>query len=274
MNVNDYSIRKQVRADVSVASSDPRRLENLEDARMVLVSPGGVQAKVRPYRITRGGKRFKAARAELVFKLVEDTASRQRSNVPRGYFDGEGPYHLRIEMRGEHYRGQFSFAQSVALRVTQDGVAQSDFALDAAAPIELSTLPQSFGPVYYKRQDAGNAFYQLANMEDALQRADFRVHEESPRWFLQLRVGRSGSQDTQLLDPAAYISGALPHLIRADLAQSPMVIPAGGLNAGSTLLIDFSREKSQQDNVLHSSSEAYSASLEVRERVAYIFELR
>ena len=84
MNVNDYSIRKQMRADVQITTSDARRLDRLEDARLVVVSPSGVSARVRPYRIKVPDKRFKALRAEVVFKLVEDSASKPRSNLPRG----------------------------------------------------------------------------------------------------------------------------------------------------------------------------------------------
>jgi hypothetical protein len=273
MNVNDYSIRKQVRAEVRIAAEDHRQLEDLESARMVVVSPGGTSAKVRPYRIRRHGKRFKAARAEVIFKLQEDTASGQRSNVPAGYFAADGPYRVRIELPGETYRGQVSFGAPIALRVTQDGEPQPDFILDHALPIELATVPQSFGPVYYKHRDLSNAFYQLANMENSLlETGDFRAQEESPQYFFQLRAGPLGSDRTKVIDPAAYISGARHGLIRAEQVASPMLLPPGALDAGLNLLVDFSRKETGNSS-LSSTSENYSQHVTVRERVIYVFEL-
>lgn len=273
MNVNDYSIRKQFRLEADVATEEPARVEQLDRARFIVVSPSGVSAKVRPYRIKVGDRRFKAARAEVVFKLVEDSASRQRSNVPAGYFASDGPYAVRVELPWASYSGRVSFGTPVALTVSQNGVAPSGFTLSAAEPIELLTAPQFFGPVYYKQQDISNVFYQLANMDDALKDADFRAEAESPQYFFQLRAGGLGESTTKLIDPAAYISGAKHGLIRSEQAVSPMTLPAGGLNAGQNLLVDFSRKETLQDGVLRSRDENFSATAVVRERVVYIYEL-
>jgi hypothetical protein len=273
MNVNDYSIRKQFRLDADITAEDPKRFDRLDSARFVVISPSGVSAKVRPYYIKVADKHFKAARAELVFKLVEDTASRQRSNVPVGYFAAEGPYTVRLELPGANYSGRVEFGPPIALTVSQNGAAPSGFALDAAQPIELLTAPQSFGPVYYKQQDVRNVFYQLANMDDALKDADFRVEAESPQYFFQLRAGGLGDASTRLIDPAAYISGAQHGLIRSAQAVTPLLLPGGGLNAQQNLLMDFSRKETLQDGVFRSSSDNFSATAVVRERVVYIYEL-
>jgi hypothetical protein len=274
MNVNDYSIRKQLRVEADLTAPDAGRFAQLEQARLTVVSPAGVSAKVRPYRIKVADKKFKAARAEVVFKLVEDSASKQRSNVPRGYFAAEGPYGVRVELAGESYSGRVSFGAPIALTVSQAGQSSASFALDARQPIELVTAPQAFGPVYYKQQDVSNVFYQLANMDDALKDSDFRAEAESPQYFFQLRAGGLNDSKTQLIDPTAYIAGAQRGLIRSEQTLSPMVIPAGGLNAGQNLLIDFSRKETRQDYVFRSRSDSFSASAVVRERIVYIYELR
>jgi hypothetical protein len=275
MNVNDHSIRKQVRVDLTASSSDASRLDNIENSRLTVVNPQGISAKVRPYKVEHSGKRFKAARADVVFKLVEDSASVRRSNVPQGFFAGQGPYRVRVDMRWESYKGGFSFGDPIALRVTQDGVAAQKFVLDSAQQTELSTLPQTFGPVYYKRHDVTNFMYQIANMDDALQSADFHAEVESPQYFFQLRLGRSGESQTQLLDPTVYIAGAEHHLIRSEQALSPMLLPAGGLSTGQTLLADFSRSETMKpDSVFHSASENFSDQVVVQDRVVYAFEVR
>jgi len=193
--------------------------------------------------------------------------------VPRGYFAAEGPYTVRVDLPWASYSGRVRFGAPIALTVTQDGRVAPGFMLNAAQPIELTTLPQSFGPVYYKQQNLANAFYQLANMDDALRGADFRAETESPQYFFQLRAGGLDETTTKLIDPAAYISGAQHGLIRSEQALSPMVIPAGGLNAGQNLLIDFSRKETLQDGVFQSRSANFSATAIVKERIVYIYEL-
>ena len=274
MNVNDYSIRKQFRVEADISAPDAARFDRLDSARLIVVSPSGVSAKVRPYRIHVADKRFKAARAEVVFKLAEDSASRQRSNVPFGFFAGEGPYTVRVELLGESYSGRISFGAPIALIVSQASAAPAGFALDAARPIELVTSPQSFGPVYYKQQDVANVFYQLANMDDALKSVDFRAEAESPQYFFQLRAGAVGESKTTLIDPAVYITDAQNGVIRSVQALTPMVLPAGGLNAGQNLVIDFSRKETLHDGVFRSRSDNFSTSAVVRERIVYIYELR
>jgi hypothetical protein len=213
-------------------------------------------------------------RADVLFKLVEDTASRSRSNVPAEYFSAEGPYAVRIELGGRNYRARVSFGAPLAVRVTQAGQIPVGRVLDTGQPIELTTTPASFGPVYYKRHDPTSSFYQLANMGDALSSGEFRTPAESPQYFLQLSLAARGESKTALLDPTAYIAGARHGMVRADQAETPVVLPAGGLNPGPTLLIDFSREESRRDNPLYSRDNDLSAEVIVRERIICMYELR
>jgi hypothetical protein len=275
MNVNDYSIRKQIRVDVELSAEDENRLGQIEESRLTVINPSGVSARVRPYKIIRQPKRFKSGHAEVIFKLVEDSASKPGSNVPRGFFSADGPYRVRVDMRWESYRGKVSFGVPVAARMTQDGYPLRDFVLNSQAPLELVTTPQTFGPVYYKRQDATNFLYQLAGMDDALQRGDFHAPVESPQYFFQLRVGRIGDPTTKLLDPSAYIPGAQHHMIRSDSAVSPIVLPAGGFSDGQTLLLDFSRiDTAPPNSVFESSNPNFSDQVVVQERVLYALEVR
>ena len=47
MNVNDYSIRKQFRVEADISAPDAAHFNRLDRARLIVVSPSGVSAKVR-----------------------------------------------------------------------------------------------------------------------------------------------------------------------------------------------------------------------------------
>lgn len=275
LNVNDYSIRKQIRVDMTVSASDAARLDRIEDSRLTVINPSGVSARVKPFRVKLGERRFKAGHADLVFKLIEDSASRHGSSVPRGYFNAAGPYRVRIDMRWESYRGIVSFGAPVALKLAADGQALSSFVLPPGVALEVASLPQRFGPVYYKRPDTTNFAFQLAGIDDALTSGDYRPPVESPQFFFQIRAGRIGQEQTTLVDPAAYIPGAQPHMIRSDSAATPISFPAGAFSAGQTLLIDFSRsETAEPDSVFSSTNRRFSEHVVIQERVVYALEVR
>lgn len=270
LNVNDYSIRHQIKLLVTVASSDEARLALVENALLTVTNPAGqaVNLAVREYHQTP--KQFKAANARLLFKAVEDSADSALSNVPVGFFTGSGPYQLALSLLGQTYSGAFSFGAPLKLSVEQQGRAISNFTLSVEQPVTIVTEPTEFGPVYYKRQDPSNLFYQLANIDQALEGGDYHAPVESPRYVFQISIGDGTGGPTRLLDPSRYIAGFEPHLIRSDSTTTPLAFAANEFAPGDAVVVDFTREEAAPPDCGFSGPDQnFSAQLVVQDRVVY-----
>jgi len=268
LNVNDYSIRHQIKVLVTVASSDEARLALVENALLTVANPAGqtVNLAVREYHETP--KQFKAANARLLFKAVEDSADSAMTNVPAGFFTDTGPYKLTLSLLGKTYGGEFSFGAPLKLSVEQEGRAVSNFTLNVEQPVTFLTEPATFGPVYYKRQDPGNFFFQMASIDQALESGDYHAPVESPRYVFQISIGDGEGGPARLLDPSRYISGFQPHLIRSDSTTTPLTFAGNEFAAGDAVVVDFMREEAAPPDSGFCGPDAnFSAQLVVQERV-------
>lgn len=273
LTVNDYSVRHQIKLEVAVSAPDEDALSGVDLALLSITNPAGEDVTMSYRNISLNPKRFKAAHARLLFKAVEDSAApmpSELSNVPPGFFSSPGPYKLDLTLRGELFQGEISFGEPLAMAVEQESEAVANFVLRDEAGFTVSTTPQSFGPVYYKRQDMTNFVFQLANMDQALKGGDFHAPVEPLRYFFQVRIGDTAGGPTRLLDPARYIEGHKAHMIRSDETSMPLSFKAEEFVAGDAVLIDFMRlDTAPPDTVFTAERENLSSLATTQERVVY-----
>jgi hypothetical protein len=269
LSVNDYSIRHQIKLLATITSDDEAALALVENGLLTVTSPTGqlVDLAVREYH--EQPKQFKAATARLLFKAVSDSANPRLGNVPEGFFVGEGPYQLKLVLLGETYTGSISFGAPLKMAIEQDGRAVRNFSLSCEQPVTIVTTPEQFGPVYYKRQDATNLFYQLASIDQALESGDFHSQVESPRYVFQISIGDSAGGPARLLDPSRYIQGFEPHLIRSDKTATPLSFAGAEFAPGEVVVVDFMREEAAAPDTGFTGGENFSTQLVVQDRVVY-----
>jgi hypothetical protein len=118
----------------------------------------------------------------------------------------------------------------------------ANFTLRSATPFEIYTSPAEFGPVYYKRQDITNFMFQLANMYQSLESQDYHTPVESPLYVFQVGVSDGQGGPTSLLDPAHYIAGYQPHLIRSESTATPLRFEPELFEIGDVVVVDFVRQ--------------------------------
>jgi hypothetical protein len=277
LQINDYSSRWQVKLLASVTAAEEADLAGIEQSTLRLTAPGGKYLELLPHRSDTFGKRFKAANARLEYRAVEDTASRQQSNAPGGFFASPGPYGFSVTLLGKAYGGQFSFGEPLkleALQPSNDGLAVPvrNFVMAEAKPLLIQTVPRSFGPVYYKEQDLTNFVYQLANMDDSLLSGSYHPPVESPRYVFQVQTGQ-GDGPLHLLDPSRYVEGAQPFLIRSDNTGTPLEFQPADLAGALTVLINFVRIDTAAPNAGFSgpqpAGDGWTGQLTVQERVVF-----
>jgi hypothetical protein len=180
-----------------------------------------------------------------------------------------------VNLHGETYGGQVSFGPPLSLRCEQGGMAAENFALSPGLLLDIYTDPATFGPVYYKRQDVKNFFYQLANIDDALSGGDFHAPIESPKYIFQIRTGPNDGGPTQVLDPRLYIQGAQEHLIRSDATATPLRLDPSGFQAGQMLLVDFMRQETGAPNACFvDGHDNVSSQVVVQDRIVYSLQVR
>lgn len=273
LNVNDFSIRRQIKVHVTVSAQSEAELSGVELALMSISNPEGeaVTLGARNWKIIP--RRFKAAHAKLLFKAIEDSSApfpQAPTNVPTGFFTSAGPYDVALTVRGEQYSGRVSFGDELSLTVAQNGRVISNFSLANELGFSIETQPPSFGPVYYKRQDMTNFVFQLASIDQALESQDYHPVVESPRYLFQIRVGDPEGGPTRLIDPARYIQGYTPHLIRSDSTATPLAFAASEFDSGEVVVIDFSRtETLPPDTVFQAAREGFSSQTAVQDRIVY-----
>jgi len=273
LNINDYSLRHQIRLQVTLSAPTQDDFSGVDLALLSITNPAGATLTLPPRDVRIQPRQFKAAHANLVFKAIEDSQApfpQEPSNVPAGFFSTTGPYTLDLTVRGELYSGQVSFGEPLGLTITQDGQPVSRFCLAAEKPLVVTTSPAGFGPVYYKRQDMTNFFFQLASMEQALASKDYHPQLESPRYLFQVRIGDADGGPAQLLDPARYIDGYQPFLIRSEQTSTPLAFQPEEYEAGQAVIIDFTRyDTLPADTVFVTASEHFSCQTEIQDRVVY-----
>lgn len=270
LNVNDYSLRHQIKLLVSVTAEDEQRLALVENALLSVTNSAGQTVNLAVREFHSSPRQFKAANARLMFKAVEDSANAQVSNVPRGFFADDGPYMLALSLLGRSYTGSISFGAPLKLQVEQLGRPVSNFALSVEQPVRITTQPAEFGPVYYKRQDLTNFFFQMANMEQSLESGDYHAPKESPRYIFQISIGDGEGGPARLLDPSRYIEGFEPHLIRSERTSTPLSFAGSEFQSGDVVVVDFMREEiAAPDTGFAGGGEEFSSQLVVQERVVY-----
>ncbi|MBN2080893.1 hypothetical protein JW859_01675 [bacterium] len=273
LNVNDYSLRHQIRLQVSVSAPTEAELSGIELALLSITDSAGATVTLPPRDVRIQPRQFKAAHASLLFKAIEDSTApfpQEPSNVPAGFFGSAGPYTLDLTLRGELYSGQVGFGEPLGLAVTQDNQPVSRFCLATEKPFIVTTTPVEFGPVYYKRQDMTNFFFLMASMEQALESQDYHPQLESPRYLFQVRIGDADGGTAHLVDPGRYIDGYQPFLIRSDLTTTPLTFQPEEYLAGQAVIIDFTRYETMPANsVFAADSEHFSSQTEIQERVVY-----
>jgi len=273
LNVNDYSLKHQVKAVLTITAEDESRFSGADLALITIINPVGEDVTLGHYKYVFNEKKFKAANAIVVFKVVEDSSAplpSELSNVPPGFFCADGPYHVSIILRGEVISGEFSFGPALGMGVSQGGEPVTNFCLAAEEPFQVATDPQEFGPVYYKRQDLTNFVYQLANMDQALEGGDFHAQVETPRYVFQVRAGKGDGGPTRLIDPARYIVGHEKHLIRSEQTATPLSFQAGEVTPGEVVVIDFQREDvPAPDSLFGAETASFSSRVLITDRVVF-----
>ena len=273
LNVNNYSLKHQVKVLLTVTAEDEDRFSGVDLALLTITNPVGEEVTLGHHKYVFNEKRFKAANAVVLFKAVEDSTApmpSEMSNVPTGFFCADGPYQVLITLRGESITGGFSFSDALGMEVSQDGGTVSNFCLAAESPFEITTTPSAFGPVYYKRQDVTNFVYQMASMDAALESGDFHAPVESPLYIFQVRAGDGDGGPTRLIDPSRYIEGWEEHLIRSDKTATPLVFPGHELDPGEVVVVDFLREDTPEpDSVFRAEKTGFSSRVKVTDRVVF-----
>lgn len=268
--VNDLSVRYQLKLTCYVNSSVDGGLDGVKGAEMTITSPSGGGVTLKPRSAEIMPKRFKAASATLLFKAIDDSASRALSNVPSGFFALPGEYSAYLTLRGEKYRARFSFGPSISLRAEQTGLPVENYSLLEGLPLTIVTEPQEFGPVYYKRQDYTNFMFMLNNMDQALESKDYHPEVESPKYVFQVRIADSQGGPARLLDPAKYIAGHQEFLIRSDMTATPLTFGAGEFKPGEVVVVDFMRQDTLKPNEgLSGPAEGFSGQIVSQSRVVY-----
>lgn len=273
LNVNNYSLKHQVKAVATITAEDESRFSGVDLALLTISNPAGESVTLSHYKYVFNEKKFKAANAILLFKAVEDSVApmpSELSNVPAGFFSADGPYSVVLTLRGEYISGGFSFGEPLAMSVTQSGEPVGNFCIAAEQGFEVATTPAEFGPVYYKRQDLTNFVYQLANMDQSLETGDYHTPVESPRYVFQVRAGDNTGGVTRLIDPQRYIAGYEPHLIRSELTATPLGFAAGEFAPGEVVVIDFLREDiPAPDSVFAAQACSLSSHVTIQDRVVF-----
>jgi hypothetical protein len=268
--VNDFSVRYQVKVICIVTSSEENGLERVKEAELTVTSPSGAAVSLKPRSADISPKRFKAATAKLLFKAIDDSASKALSNVPSGFLTAPGEYSAKLTLRGESYYARFSFGAPVSLTAEQDGVRVEHFSLKDEEPLDIFTQPREFGPVYYKRQDFTNFMFMLNNMDQAIESKDYHPEVESPMYIFQVRVGDSNGGPTRLLDPGKYIAGHQEFLIRSDMTSTPLRFGADEFNPGEVVIVDFMRQDTlKPDEGLSGPADGFSGQIVTQNRVVY-----
>jgi len=245
--VNDYTVRRQVKLMCTLASADESRLAEVEGAQLTITSPSGQGVTLAPQQVEILPRVFKAANAKLLFKAIDDSAEPSLNNVPQGFLGAPGQYRLKLSIRDETVEGEVGFGEGVSLRAEQGGKPVKHFTLSAEQPLDILSDPAEFGPVYFKRQDLTNFLFQMANMDQALSGGDFRTPVESPLYIFQVRIGDLSGGPTKLLDPARYIDGYQPHLIRSERTSTPLHFDANDFVPGQVVIVDFLRQDTVPD---------------------------
>lgn len=273
LQVNDYSVRYQLKAQLAISAPSEAQLSGADLALMSIVNSAGEAVTIAPRSCQLSPRQFKAAHATLLFKAIEDTSApfpAEPSNVPAGFLSAGGPFDILLIVRGEQFSGQVSFGAQLGMRVMQDGREISNFCLADELPCLVETEPSQFGPAYYKRQDLTNYVFQLASMEQALESQDYHPAVESPRYLFQLRIGDPDGGPTRLVDPQRYIEGYTPHLIRSEQTSTPLSFSADEFSSGDVVIIDFERTETLPPDALFSAArENFSSQTTVADRVVY-----
>jgi hypothetical protein len=270
LSINDYCTRYQVKVLVTVSSSEEGGLDGVKDAGLTVANPAGAQVALSACKVEIIPKRFKAATAQLLFKAGEDTSSAALSNVPRGFFGQDGTYCASVRVRGQQYAGEFRFGAMVSLSAEQAGKPVEHFSLKDEEPLRISTEPGEFGPVYYKRQDLMNFMFMLNNMDQAIQSGNYHPEVESPMYVFQVRIGDAQGGPARLLDPARYIEGHQPFLIRSDHTSTPLVFSAEEFSPGDVVIVDFMRQDTlQPDEGFTCAKGGFSGQITVQNRAVY-----
>jgi hypothetical protein len=274
LNVNNYATRHQISLTVTVSAPDEAEFAGLEEARLTIADGSGEQVAIGPAKYSESPRRFKAAHAKLKFRAVSDPGDPETTNVPDGFFSGEGPYRLELELKGEQYYGEVEFARRLGMSVLQLGQPAANFTLRSEAPFEIYTTPAEFGPVYYKQQDITNFMFQLANMNQALEGGDYHSPVESPLYLFQIGVSDGEGGPTSLLDPAQYIAGYQPHLIRSDSTTTPLRFEPELFDTGDVVVVDFRRQdRAEPDSVFVSDNPDMTDQVVVEDRVIFALEI-
>jgi hypothetical protein len=276
LRVNDYLTRTQFRLEITATAPAHEELAGLACSRLTLLNAAGHGVQLEPRKSALYPRKFKAANARLQFRAVEDSENSADTNVPVGFFAGPGPYSYVLALGHEEYRGEFSFQQPLQMAALQDcgsgATPVRGFTIASAIPLRVETTPQTFGPVYYKRQDLKNFVFQLANMDEALLGGSYHPPVESPRYTFQVRVG-DATGDTALLDPSRYIAGHQPFLIRSDQTTMPVTFSPEDFAGHKALLIDFIRTDTAEPDAGFSgpshAARGWSGQLIVQDRVLY-----
>lgn len=274
LNVNNYTTRHQISLTVTVSAPDEGEFAGLEQARLEIFDETGRSVLIDPAKYSESPRRFKAAHAKLKFRAVSDPADRETSNVPDGFFDGAGPYRLELAMQSQLYTGEVSFSRRLGMSVLQLGQPAVNFTLRSEAPFEIYTTPAEFGPVYYKQQDITNFMFQLANIDQALEGGDYHTPVESPLYLFQIGVSDGEGGPTSLLDPAQYIAGYQPHLIRSDSTTTPLRFEPELFDTGEVVVVDFRRQdRAEPDSVFVSNNPDLTDQVVVEDRVIFALEI-
>lgn len=274
LNVNNYTTRHQITLTVSLSAPDESDFAGMEDARLEISSPGGDTVTFPPHKQAKYPRRFKAANAKLMFKAISDPSDKDTSNVPEGFFDDSGPYRLNLALLGHTYNGKVEFGRRLDMSVLQLGEPVANFTLRSEAPFEVYTTPAEFGPVYYKRQDITNFMFQLANISEALESQDYHTPVENPLYLFQVGVSDGEGGPTVLLDPAQYIQGYEPHLIRSESTTTPLRFDPKFFKVGDVVVVDFMRQdRAEPDSVFASDNPDMTDQLVVKDRVVFALEI-
>lgn len=274
LNVNNTTFRHQVKVLVTISAADEANQIELQRSMMTITRPDGTAATIGNYSRISSPKQFKTAITRLLFKVVEDSASPDDSNVEPGFFNSLGPYLLSLAIGGETYTGEISFGEPLTMEVRQEGKPAVNFVLRDEAGLDLYTAPATFGPVYYKHQDISNFVFQLANMDNSLETGDYHVPVESPRYLFQVRISDGQGGPARLVDPERYIEGFQAHMIRSDLTSTPLHFSADEFSSGEAVVIDFQRKDTlPPDTVFSGPDPDLSSNVVITDRVMYVLSV-
>lgn len=269
LTVGDHTVRHQIKLILTLTAEDEAALGGWDQSLLYIGNPAGFSVKLAPVNTKYTPRQFKVANAVLVYKAATDSADPGQNTVPADFFASPGPYQLTLDALGERYTAAISFGPQVSLRCEQGGRPVSNFSLAPEQPLRIYSDPQRFGPVYYKRQDASNFIFQLANMDNALLGGDFHAPSESPMYVFSVRSGADGGP-TRVVDPALYIAGAQEHLIRSDFAETPVELPAGLFKPGDAVTVDFMRQETiPPDALFVAGHQDASSRAAVQDRVVW-----